>query len=40
MGIYKLAEYGVRKYIRKNKFICKRVKFSLFTVKRYFKYIQ
>ena len=28
MGIYKLAEYGVRKYIRKNKFICKRVKFS------------
>lgn len=28
VGAYKLIEYGVRKYIRKNPFICKQVKIS------------
>lgn len=28
MGIFKLAEYGIRAYIRKYKFLCKRVKIT------------
>lgn len=28
IGVFKLAEYGVRAYIRKHKFVCKRVKIT------------
>lgn len=28
MGVFKLAEYGIRAYIRKHKFVCKRVKIT------------
>lgn len=28
IGVYKLAEYGIRRYIRQNKFLCKRIKIT------------
>lgn len=29
IGVFKLAEYGIRAYIRKHKFVCKRVKVTI-----------